>query len=1062
MRNFNLLLQLTLTGAVIVGVSVVHAQTPMTSSSPASTAVLSLGDQVGALEYPRGWSEHRSANLRQLWNVTPQRLANMNPEERETIARIETIVIHCADHAEAVQRLREIEAEWGMTSTFTTIAGWPALQRRQLVPRPRVSVRTKVEMDATDRLVMVTTAVAADATLIRLDGFAPETASPEVLDQMESIGLRLRPHAPGDPHAADREAQRLRNSPSLRGAPATTSVPPRAIAQSISGQPANAGASNITPGSAINLGAAFLDLDFGSESEIAVSPNGTNIVVGRQCQFRTSTNGGFTFPFNGFAPGNCTGGDASVAFGQSGNFYYATIGSNTATCPPPTPPATVNNCNNIQQIARSTNNGQTFANLATVIDCRVTAGCGFGNIPDQEHIAADRVNASSTGGDQVYLAFRKGFGYGIQCSRDSGANWTAVAYHTGGSIDFPRITVSQNGTVFVVTNNGNNINLDSFSSCQNGLVQNLNQVAIATGVNAVTCPVPGLDRCNDGNTLRSHTVAVDDTNANHLYAAYATTTVSPSPVPPGNAPTPLTTLGNENVMVRDSTNGGANWGAAVRVSSSSNGRRYEPWVCATGGTAFVSWLDRRTATTTSNDLTDYFSSSAFLSGGVLTPGADFRINGAADPQCASGWPCLTRSANDSESCSTQPQLAGTCRHSPNNNSDSNMSCDFSGTDATVCPMGETCQGGGGCPKYGDYTGNACVLGRLYNVWPSGTNQPPAVATGIPITSFFVETVVGSTATTLTYIGATTGDYHDDVNLAAVLVLQGTSVPVVGQNISFTLGSQNCGPVATNASGVASCTLNLNQTPNAGGGGPYSVVASFAGSGNFQASIAPAVPFTITKEETTTTYTGPTLIINGTATSFSAVLKEDGVTPIAGRTIKITLGAGPTAQTCTTGVTDAAGRASCTITPNQLVATAITANFLGDNFYLPSSDHASVVLNVTSLVIISMPPFQPDRNDRNANWCSVISVTNPTTPVDRNTRAVTIAGPIEVLLTNLSPNATLENPSGTFTGSPFNGSPFKVLQPQSLPPGGQVNVGLCFLNPTGAPITFTPVIVSGAI
>jgi len=713
-------------------------------------------------------------------------------------------------------------------------------------------------------------------------------------------------------------------------------------------------------------------------------------------------------------------------------------------------------------MARSTNNGQSFSNVATVIDCQVTAGCGFGKIPDQEHIAADRFNASSSGGDQVYLAFRKGFGYGIQCSKDSGATWTAVVFHTGGSMDFPRITVSQNGTVFVVTNNGNNINLDSFSSCQNGLVQNLNQVAIATGVNAVVCPVPGLDRCNGGNTLRRHTVAVDDTNASHLYAAYATNTTAPSPVPPGNAPTPLTTLGNENVMVRDSTDGGATWGTAVRVSSSANGRRYEPWVCATGGTAFVSWLDRRVATTTSNDLTEYFSSSAVRSGGTLNAGTDFKISGAADPECASGWPCLTRNPNDAESCSTQPQFAGTCRHSPNNNTDSNMRCDFSGNDATTCPTGETCQGGGGCPKYGDYTGNACLLGRLYNVWPTGTNQPPASPSLIPISSFFVETVVGSTGTSLTYTGDTTGDYHDDVNLATLLVLQGTSVPVVGQNVSFTLGTQSCGPVATNASGVASCTLNLNQTPNAGGGGPYTVVASFGGSGNFQASIAPAVAFTITKEETTTKYTGPNLIVNGALTTFSAVLKEDGVTPIAGRTIRMTLGTGASAQTCTTGPTDAGGSASCTITPNQLTATTIAADFLGDNFYLPSSDSASAALNVTSQVIISLPPFQPDRNDRNANWCSVLSVTNPTTPPDRTTRSSTIAGPTEVLLANLSLNAVLENPSGTFTGTPFTGSPFKILQPLGLPPGGEVSIGLCFLNPTGAPITFTPIIISGAL
>ena len=1042
MRKFNLILQVTLTGAVVIGVPATMAQTGMTSSSPASKRVFSLEDQAGAVEYPRGWSEHHYANVHELWYVTPERAASVKPEEQQSIARIESTVIHCADHAEALLRLRQIEAEWGMTSNFMTIGGWPALQRRQLIPTPHASVPARGGETSPERLWMITTAIAAGNAVIRLDGFAPETAPQNVLDDMASIGRAIRPHAVDSANRAAKETEELRRSPSLR-----TDAQPRQ--QRLEAVQALAVAP--TPGNATDLG--VVNTTIGSESEVAVSTNGTNIVVAQQCTHATSNNGGFSFFFGGFAPGNCTGGDSSIAFAKSGNFYWDTIGSNNATCP-----VASQNCNNTQQIAVSTNNGVTFGNSVNVIDCLVTSGCGFGNIPDQGHIAADRFNAGSGGGDQVYLVFRKGFGYGISCSQDSGVTWSAVSFHTGGSIDFPRITVSQNGTVFVVTDNGNNINLDSFSSCQSGLVQNLNQVAIATGVNGVVCPVPGLDRCNDGNTLRSHTVAVDDTNANHLYAAYATNTIAPNPVPPGNAPTPLTTLGNENVLVRDSTNGGAAWGAPVQVSSSTNGRRYEPWVCATGGAAFVSWLDRRAATTTSNDLTDYYSGSAFRSGGILTAGGDFRINGAADPECASGWGCQTRSANDSESCSTQPQFAGLCRHSPNNNSDSLTPCDFAGTDATVCPSGETCQGGSGCPKYGDYTGNACLLGRLYNVWPSATNQPPASPGSIPISSFFAETVVSSTPTTLTYTGDTTGDYHDAANLSATFVLQGTSVPISGQSITFTLGSQSCGGI-TNASGIASCSLTLNQIP----GGAYTVTASFSASGSYQAASSSPKPFTITKEETTTTYTGPTLIASGVPTSLSAVLKEDGITPISGRTIKITLGTGGTAQTCTTGATDASGSASCSITSNQLFATTVGAGFLGDSFYLPSSASASVILDVTSEVIISIDPFLPDRSGRNPLTCTVIRVSNPNLPINRGVRSTTIAGPIEVLVTNLVPTATLNSPSGIFTGSPYTGSPFVILQPTgSLPPGGSVAGGLCFLNPTGAPITFTPIIASGTI
>jgi len=1058
MRNFNVFLQVAVTGTVMAGLPVIEAQTRPAAGPPESLRSFSLGEQTGSFEYPAGWSPYHYANLHELWNASPERLANLKSGDRDSIARIETNVTPCADHAEAVHRLREIEAEWGMTSKFLTIGAWPALQRRQIIPRPRPSARGTVDTGP-DRLVMVTTAVAAGATLIRLDGFAPENASPEVIDQMESIGLAVRPHAPGNPGQADKETDELRRSPSLR-VPQQPDAPPLEAPETTHLQPRSV--PDVTPGQAVNLG-AFDNLVEGSESEIAVSTNGTYIVVAQQCSFRNSTDGGNSFTTTGKYPttggGNCTGGDSSVAFGKSGNFYWSTIGSNTATCPPG------KNCNNTQEIARSTNNGVGFSNVTNVIDCQVTSGCGFGKVPDQEHIAADRFNASGSNQDQVYLVFRKGSGFGISCSTDSGSTWSAVTFYNNGSTDFPRVTVSQNGTVFVVTNNGNNIELYSFSSCQSGLTLGLNHQTIVTGINQVACPVSGLDRCNTGNILSSHTVTVDDTNANHLYAAYAVNTVAPSPIPPNTTPPILSTLGNENILVKDSTDGGTTWRGPITINQGVNGRRFQPWLCATGGTGFVAWYDRRSATTGTNDFTDYFGGSANLNGmgNLQVAATDFKIDTNGDPECASGWPCVPRNVNDSESCSTQPQAAGICCNLSNTNCPSNCQncpgpsctcgatsgqrCDFSGPDATTCPTsGDACQNdpSGGCPKYADYTASACLLGRFYTVWASATNQPNTTVNTTGISSFFVETVVTPTPTTTTYTGATTQDYHDVANLSATLVLGGTSIPVTGQSISFTLGTQSCGPVTTDMSGAASCTINLTQTPNAGGGGPYTVTASFTGAGNYQASsdsktfiitkeetkvtytgpttqdyhddvtvsatltedsspvlasqmltftigtqscgpVATNVsgvasctinlnqvpnaggggPYTvtatfagsnfylgsidskafiITKEETTTKYTGPTVIANGVPTTFSAVLKEDGTVPIAGRTIKITLGTGGTAQSCNATPTDATGSASCVITPNQpLGAGTVAADFAGDNFYLPSHDSANTIL-----------------------------------------------------------------------------------------------------------------------
>jgi len=192
------------------------------------------------------------------------------------------------------------------------------------------------------------------------------------------------------------------------------------------------------------------------------------------------------------------------------------------------------------------------------------------------------------------------------------------------------------------------------------------------------------------------------------------------------------------------------------------------------------------------------------------------------------------------------------------------------------------------------------------------------------------------ATVTKYTGETTQNYHDITNLSATLVVQGTSVPIAGQTITFTLGTQSCAGT-TGASGVAACSVVLSQVP-----GSYTVMASFAGTANNQAS-SDSKGFTITREETATTYTGPTVIANGVNTTFSAVLKEDGIAAIAGHTIMIMLGSGSTAQTCD-GTTDTTGTVSCSILVNQPLGPAtIAAGFAGDALYLPSSNGAATIL-----------------------------------------------------------------------------------------------------------------------
>jgi hypothetical protein len=99
-----------------------------------------------------------------------------------------------------------------------------------------------------------------------------------------------------------------------------------------------------------------------------------------------------------------------------------------------------------------------------------------------------------------------------------------------------------------------------------------------------------------------------------------------------------------------------------------------------------------------------------------------------------------------------------------------------------------------------------------------------------------------------------------------------------------MGAESCSQVS-DPNGQAACTITPTEAA-----GPFTVTAGFAGDGNYQAS-TDSKPFTVTREETTTTYTGPTVIAQGNPVTLSGRLLEDGTTPIAGRTLTLTIGSG---------------------------------------------------------------------------------------------------------------------------------------------------------------------------
>jgi hypothetical protein len=189
----------------------------------------------------------------------------------------------------------------------------------------------------------------------------------------------------------------------------------------------------------------------------------------------------------------------------------------------------------------------------------------------------------------------------------------------------------------------------------------------------------------------------------------------------------------------------------------------------------------------------------------------------------------------------------------------------------------------------------------------------------------------------TSASATKADFNDAVTVQIQLTTDGS--PLANESVTISLGNglatETC-VAAPTVGGIASCQITPNQPS-----GSYPITAAFAGD-SFYASSSASATFIINKEETTTkfTATSPTVIANGHSTTFSATLLEDGVTPIQGRTITISIGS----QSCLSGPTDPTGTGSCTILLSQVLGPGtVTANFAGDGFYLPSTTSESVII-----------------------------------------------------------------------------------------------------------------------
>ncbi len=179
-------------------------------------------------------------------------------------------------------------------------------------------------------------------------------------------------------------------------------------------------------------------------------------------------------------------------------------------------------------------------------------------------------------------------------------------------------------------------------------------------------------------------------------------------------------------------------------------------------------------------------------------------------------------------------------------------------------------------------------------------------------------------TALLYTGASAGDFHDPVTLAAVLEEAG-GTPVAGARLHFELAGEGCS-ATTGADGRASCPVEIEAPA-----GAAQVNVSFDGDLDDLAA-ATSAPFTVTREQTVLALDAPPAL-PVEATTVSARLAEDGALGLAGRTVTFTAG-----DLAVEAVTDAEGVATAAL-DLPLGVHAVEAAFDGDAFYQAAFDRA---------------------------------------------------------------------------------------------------------------------------
>jgi hypothetical protein len=189
-------------------------------------------------------------------------------------------------------------------------------------------------------------------------------------------------------------------------------------------------------------------------------------------------------------------------------------------------------------------------------------------------------------------------------------------------------------------------------------------------------------------------------------------------------------------------------------------------------------------------------------------------------------------------------------------------------------------------------------------------------------------------TTITYTGPTHGETNDSITLSAKLK-NGAGLSTEGMTLTFKIGSKNC-HAGTDSNGVATCSLAPAAKPS-----PTTVTVTSSGGEPVLSPAKTSQPFTIDKDETKLTYTGPANAHQHTSVQLTATLVDpSGGAGWSGKTVTFKIG---TSDTCS-GKTGTNGIAKCSLTLSSSPgAKTVKVTFAGDDYIAASSASAAFVV-----------------------------------------------------------------------------------------------------------------------